>query len=140
MGRVFDEYIASDKHSLPARFRHKSLGLLGVIVLIQVGNEHVGALARIRDCDRSADSAVSAGDNRLLARQATRATVRLFAMIGHGLHSLCFARHGLFLLRKWRLCVLVHVSALCKSSRRNVLARSTDESYPGSWRLHCEGA
>src|SRR5439155_4600931 len=51
-------YVASDKHSLPAGILHESLGLLGVIVLIQIGNEHVGALARIRDGDRPANSAL----------------------------------------------------------------------------------
>src|SRR5437016_14623173 len=68
-------YVASDKHSLPAGVLHKSLGLLGIVVLIQIGNEHVGALARIRDGDRAADPAVRAGDNRLLSGEATRASV-----------------------------------------------------------------
>ena len=86
-------YVASDKHSLPAGILHESLGLLGVIVLIQIGNEHVGALARIRDGDRAADPAVRAGDNRLLSGEATRASVGFFAMIGHRLHRVRFAWH-----------------------------------------------
>src|SRR5438045_1919405 len=86
-------YVASNKHSLPARVSYKSLGLLGVIVLIQIGNEDVSTLARIRDGDRAANSAVRPRNNRLLAGQATRATVGPFTMIGHRLHRVRFAGH-----------------------------------------------
>ena len=86
-------YIASDKHTLSARLLHKSLGLTGIIVLIQIRNEHVGTLTRIRDGDRAADSAVRARDDRLLAGQTARAAVGLFAMIGHWLHGVRFAGH-----------------------------------------------
>src|SRR5438874_2104793 len=101
-------YIASNKHGLPARVLHKPLGLLGVFMLIQIGNEHVRALARIRDGDRAADSAVRARDDRLLVGEATRAAVRFFAMIGQRLHRVRFAGHWLLLLWKRGLGVLIH--------------------------------
>src|SRR5262245_61565191 len=96
-------YIASDKHGLSARVLHKSLGLPSIIVLIQIGNEHVGALTRISDGDRAADSAVGACDDRLLAGQTARAAVGLFSMVGHWLHRVRFTGHWLLLLWKRRL-------------------------------------
>src|SRR5262245_19636741 len=68
-------YVASDQHSLPACLLHKSLGLLGIIIVIQIRNEHAGALARIRYGDRAANSAVAAGDNRLFSGETARAAV-----------------------------------------------------------------
>ena len=86
-------YVASDKHSFPAGVLYQFLSLFGIIVLIQIGNEHVGTLARIRNGDRAADSAVRACDDRLLAGQTARATVGLFSMIGHWLHRVRFTGH-----------------------------------------------
>jgi hypothetical protein len=38
-------HVARDEHSLPAGVLHESLSLLGIFVLAEIGNEHVGTLA-----------------------------------------------------------------------------------------------
>src|SRR5262245_6711997 len=77
----------------PCLFLYKSLSLLGIIMLIQIRNEHVGALARIRNGDRAANSAVAAGDNRLLSGETTRAVVSgtgSMASVLPGIDCFCF--------------------------------------------------
>src|SRR6266480_2921059 len=120
-------YIAGDKYSLLARILHKLLGLLGVVVLIQIGNDYVGALARICDGDRASDSAVRARDNRLLAVQATRPAVGLFAVIGQRLHQVRFAGHWLGLLWKRRLRGLIHGWRPCANVVREIPSRDVNE-------------
>jgi hypothetical protein len=38
-------HVARDEHSLPAGVLYESLSLLGIFVLAEIGNEHVGTLA-----------------------------------------------------------------------------------------------
>jgi hypothetical protein len=38
-------HVARDEHSLPAGVLHESLSFLGIFVLAEIGNEHVGTLA-----------------------------------------------------------------------------------------------
>src|SRR5947209_9880161 len=135
-------HIARDEHSFPAGVLYQFLSLLGIIVLIQIGNEQVRALARICNGDRAADSAVRAGDDSLLASQATRAPVGLFAMIGHRLHCVSFTGHWLFLLGKGGLRRLVHSwpSSANLGSAGSPPARSTAKLDPSSSRFLCGGA
>jgi hypothetical protein len=62
------------------------------------GNEHVGALARIRNGDghHAADFAVRAGDDPLLASEMTRAMVGLFGIIGGRRHRVRLPAIGCF--------------------------------------------
>src|SRR5689334_18085423 len=108
MIRVLD--VAGHKHSLPARLLYESLSLLGILVLVEVRDEHVCTLAGI--CDRycSANTAVCAGDHGLLIRKSTAASVGALAMVRDRLHNFRLARHRLCLLGKRGLRMLVHGS------------------------------
>jgi hypothetical protein len=48
-------------------------------VLIEIGNQNIGALACIGDCDYPPDAAVTACDDRLLSSQLATAAVALLA-------------------------------------------------------------
>jgi hypothetical protein len=61
-------------------------GVLGVLVLGQVRDQHVGALAGERDGHRPADAGVGARDDRLLAGQPAGSPVRGLAVVGLAAH------------------------------------------------------
>ena len=53
----------------------RALGLLGVLVLVEIGQRDVGALAGEQHRHRPADAGVAAGDQRNLVEQLLRAFV-----------------------------------------------------------------
>jgi hypothetical protein len=63
--------VASDEHSLATLLLDQRLDLLGVVVLIEIGDQDVSALARVSDRHGPTDAAVAAGDQPLLAGQFT---------------------------------------------------------------------
>ena len=83
----------------------KKLGLfalIGVFVLVEIGDDYVRALAGEGDRHRLADAAVGAGHYRGLPGQAARSPVAGFAVIWYRVH---------LLLGAWRvllLCWLAH--------------------------------
>jgi hypothetical protein len=91
-------HVARDEHSLPAGVPHQFLSLLGVVVLAEIGNQHVGTFARIGDRDRSPNAAVCTGDDRFLVGESTGAVIAKLAVVRHRFHHLRFAGHWLFLL------------------------------------------
>ena len=58
----------------------------GVAVLVEVGDEHVSALAGESDRHRPADTAVTAGDDRGLSREAPVADVAALTAVWDGCH------------------------------------------------------
>ena len=100
--------VAREQDGFAAGVLDQALGLLGVLMLAEIGDQHVGALARKRKRHRAADAAVAAGDDRLFAGQPPRAFVGLLAVIGDGLHLLGEARHRLLLFGEWRLRIIDH--------------------------------
>src|SRR4051794_40967820 len=81
-------------------------------MLAEIGDQHVGALARKRQRHRAADAAIATGDDRLPAGQPTRAFVGMLAVIGDGIHLPGEARHRLLLLGERRLGIIDHWSNL----------------------------
>jgi hypothetical protein len=55
--------------------------LHGVLVLVEIGDQHVGALAGISDGHGTTDTAVTSRDHRTLTRQPTRAAVSRVARL-----------------------------------------------------------
>src|ERR671936_3158708 len=103
-------YVARDEHSLPAGVPHESLSLLGILVLAEIGNEHVGAFARVGDRNGAADTAICASDDRLLVCESTAAAIAALAVVGHRFHRFRFTGHRLFLFGKGRLGTRSHGS------------------------------
>ncbi len=104
--------VAREQDGFAAGVLDQALALLGVLMLAEIGDQHVGALARERDGHRAADAAIAAGDDRFLAGQAPRAFVRLLAVVGDGIHLPGEARHRLLLLGERRLGIVDHWSYL----------------------------
>ena len=67
--------VTREQDGFAAGVLDQALGLLGVLMLAEIGDQDVGALARERDGHRAADAAFAAGDDRFLAGQAPRAFV-----------------------------------------------------------------
>src|SRR5205085_964298 len=82
---------------------HDAGSLLGVTLLVQVGDEHVRALARERQGDGPADAAVAPGDEGRLALQLPAAAVRLLAVVRPRPHLRLEAGRLLLLRRVRRL-------------------------------------
>src|SRR3954451_2673993 len=100
--RLFGD-IARRNHSVPTGLAYDPRGLLGIGVLVQVGDEDVGTLTREGQRHRTTDAAVTAGDERHFSLQAAMPLVRLLAVIGTGGH-LRFETWVLqAVLREWRL-------------------------------------
>src|SRR5438067_1392781 len=72
--------IPCDEHHLAACFFHQSLALVRVLLLVEIGDQHIGALAREGESDGAADSAVAACHDRLHARQSTSTFVSPLAV------------------------------------------------------------
>src|SRR3954468_5381712 len=95
--------VAGHRDAAPARLLDPPLRLGGVVMLLEVRAQHVGALARERDRDRPADARVRAGDQRDLVLQPAMADVRLLAVVGERLHAGLAPGRLLLLLGKRRL-------------------------------------
>jgi hypothetical protein len=79
--------IASNEHGPAAFLLDQRLDLVGVVVLIEIGDQDVGALARVSDRHGPADAAVASDDHRFLARQLARPIVAGLAMIRTRVHG-----------------------------------------------------
>jgi len=80
-----------------ARLLDVARGVLRVVVLAQVGDDDVGALAGEGDCHGPADPAVAAGDDRPLSGQPAGALVALLAVVRPRGHLAQRAGRGLLL-------------------------------------------
>ena len=79
LDRVLAEFgvgdIAGEENAAAAFLLDSLLGLLGVLVLVEIGERDVGALAREEHRDRAADAGIAAGDQRHLVEKLLRALV-----------------------------------------------------------------
>src|SRR5688572_33318654 len=98
--------VAGERHRPAPSLLDPSRRILRVLVLAEVGNQHVGALAGEGDRYGAANAGIAAGDQCNAVSKAATALVALLAMIGHRLHLLGKARDLLRLLRVRRLRVL----------------------------------
>ncbi|PAV74130.1 hypothetical protein WR25_09724 [Diploscapter pachys] len=122
--------VARDQYRLPPLRLDQRLGRLGIVMFVEIGDQHVGALARKGQGDRAADAAVAAGDDRLLAGKAPGALVARFAMVGARVHVLGTAGDRLLLFGIGRGGVIGH-GALLRSGQP--IARALVPAHqPGS--------
>src|SRR5262249_22506978 len=101
MPRIGD--VARYPYRPPARLLDPAGGLCGILVLLAVGDQHIGALAGEGDGDRTADAGIAAGDDGRLAMQPAAAAIALLAVIGLRVHFAGSARRALLLGRIGRL-------------------------------------
>ena len=77
--RVLAEFgvgdIAGEENATAAFLLDSLLGLLGVLVLVEISERDVGALAREEHRDRPPDAGIAAGDERHLVEKLLRALV-----------------------------------------------------------------
>jgi hypothetical protein len=78
--------IASYHESSSSSVANDSSGLLGVSVLIQVGDNHVGALSGERYSDSSSDTTIASGNDHDLSPQFSSSNGRLLPKVGAGAH------------------------------------------------------
>ena len=98
--------VAGQQEHPPAGLTHPFGGRLGVGLLLgQVRQGNVGALAGVGDGHRPADAGVAAGDQSPPAGQPTGAAVGALTMVGFGEHGDRAARERLRLRRERRLRV-----------------------------------
>ena len=95
--------VARDRQAAPARILDEPPRLLGVLVLLPVRAQHVGALARVGERHRAADARVGTGDQGDPVGQAAVPDVGLLAVVGERLHVGFATRRLLLLLGKRRL-------------------------------------
>src|SRR6266516_4151865 len=89
----------ADEHRPTALFLDQRLDLLGVVILVEISDQDVGALTRASDRDGPPDTAIAACDHRPLALQLARPRVTALAMVRARVH-LC-GRAGHRLLLRW---------------------------------------
>jgi len=71
---------------------------LRIFVFVEIGDQHVGALARKRDRNRAADAAIAARDDRRFTGKPSTACVTFFSVVGTRLHGRRRSRDALLLL------------------------------------------
>jgi hypothetical protein len=104
--------VARYQDRLAAGIFDQPLGFGGVIVLAQIADQHVRALACEGERDRPADPAVAAGHDRLAVVQPTIADIAVLAVVGTEVHLLGRAGDRLLLLGKRRLWSEGHARVL----------------------------
>ena len=92
--------VATYQYTFAASVLNEPGHLGGVLVFVEIGDQHIGALAGIGDGHRTTDTAVASGDHRALTRQPTRAAVAVLATVRNGTHCRLHARNLLLLLWK----------------------------------------
>jgi len=101
MRRIAD--IAAHQDAFSPGFFDPFLRFLRVVILAQIGYQHIRALAREGYRDSATDPAVTAGNADPLSFETAGALVAVFAVIGLGMHCLGRTRNTLLLLRQGRL-------------------------------------
>src|ERR1044072_1518740 len=90
--------VARDQQAFAAGLLDPARRLLGIIMLAEISDHQIGAVAGEGYGGRATDAAVAARDDRPLPGQAARAAVRGLAMVGHWFHVTRGAWHLLLLL------------------------------------------
>src|ERR1700749_672124 len=95
-------------------------------MLIVVAHQNVGAFAREGERDGTADAAIRAGDDCLLAGQAAVTFIAGFAIVRRGIHCSAAAGHGLLLPSEWRLRIGTHLDSPLNAGRNG----TSPEPFP----------
>src|ERR1700738_2254528 len=90
--------VARNENSTTASRFHQVSGLLRVVVLVEVGNQDVGAFTGKCDNHCTANAAVATRDHRNLPEKTIRASVAFFAVVRLWMHRCCKARRPVLLL------------------------------------------
>src|SRR5215218_4842713 len=99
-------HVALDQYGASTCLLNIALSVLGVGVLTEVRDQHVGTFSRVRDGDGSAYPGVATGDHRDLVGQLSTALITFLAAVRYRRYLRLSARHFLF------LCRLAHASSL----------------------------
>ena len=75
-------HVARHQYGAAAGLLDPARRLACVLILAQIGDQHIGALPRESDRDGAADAGIGSGDQRRLALQFAAALVGLLAVIG----------------------------------------------------------
>ena len=147
--------VAGNQHDAAAGLLDPARGLARVVLLLgQVGDHDVGALAGEGDGYRAADAGIAAGDDRGAALELAAAFVRLLAMVGLGRHLGRVAGRLLLLLglgwgRAGVLGILGHggaaareIAVACERRRKRAVptGRAGSRSALGSTILYQHGS
>ena len=100
--------VAGDQDGVASFGLDQSLHLMRVVVLVEIGDDDIGAFARIGERDRAADAAIRACDHGFLAVELARAAITGFAVVWARVHLRGRARHRLFLVGIRRLGIIRH--------------------------------
>src|SRR5258708_6057452 len=92
--------VAWRQHASLAGFFDEPLGLLGVVVFIQIGDQKVCPLSGEGEGDSAADARIAAGQQHLLVAQTTAAPVAVLAVVWSWIHQGGLAGNRLLLSRK----------------------------------------
>ncbi len=103
--------VAAYEYTFAASVLNEAGHFGGVLVLVEIGDQHVGSFAGIGDGHRTTDTAVASCDHRTLTRQPTRAAVTVLAAVRNGIHCRLHAWNLLLLL--WKPHSLCLSSNLC---------------------------
>src|SRR5690606_38059684 len=101
-------HVARPNHALGALFLHQAAGFFRVLGLFQVADGHLRTLAGEMQGHRTADAAVTAGDQRHLAFQPPGSAVAVADALGFGLHLVLVAGLAVLFLR-WLAGIRVRV-------------------------------
>lgn len=93
--------VAEHQHRFLPGLRNPISRLSRTLVLVEIGDQDVRALAGEGDGDGPADTAVAAGDYGALAPGLPRADIARLAMVRPRYHRGGLARHRLALFREW---------------------------------------
>ena len=124
--------VARHGQAAPAGILDEAARLGGVVVLLEVGAQDVGAFTREGDRHGAADARVGAGDDRHLVLQPAVADVALLAVVGERPHVGLPARRLLLLLRERRLRLRVLGVLLLLAHAGGTTQRGLVDSAPVS--------
>jgi len=110
--KLFVAYISGYGQAATVFTRHQSFSFLGILMFIEVDNNYVRTFLRKGYSDCTADSAVSAGDQRYLAFELLRTMSSTILCARPRLHLILKARLAILLLPRTRrlFFLLGHVS------------------------------
>src|SRR5215217_8432904 len=103
-------YVALHEHHAAARLFDIFRGVLGVGILTEIGNQYVGAFARVGDRNGASNARVATSDHGDLIGQLAAAFIALLTTVGYRSHLRLNARQVLLL---WGLANLSSLILVC---------------------------
>ncbi|MGX0523463.1 hypothetical protein ACUXMH_000617 [Ralstonia pickettii] len=116
--------VAGNGFAAAARCADEAAGLVGVVVFVQVRDQHIGAFLGKADGDRAADAAVAAGDDGHLVCELAAADVIFHFGLRAGGHVGFSARLTVLMLWRLLLGLVGHGGLAMKGWRYRLSARA----------------